>query len=833
MAVVGAAIAAASAAFSASAVGAFLTTNIFGRVLFTLGLSALRAALVGKPDVGPEPGIRTTQTQTGGINPASFILGRYATEGVLIAPPMSHGTVGGVPNAYLNYVIELADIPGHTLETLYIDGEKVTLGTTEHASYGRPVQGRFSGYAWIKYYDGTQTVADPMLRAKYGGRAVRPWSSDMIGKGICYAILTFRFNRKIYSGFPSVRFALGGISLYDPRKDTSVGGLGSHRWADPSTWEVSENLGVQAYNILRGIDLGGGEVWGGNVAASDLPLANWWAAMNNADQAITLAAGGSEAQYRSSYEVFVDDEPASVLEELLKAGSGALAENGGVWKIRLGGPGLPVFFFDDDDVIVSESEDSSPFSASNAAYNGIQVVYPDPDTNWEPRDAPARYNDEYETADAGQRRVADLTISACPYPDQIQRVMRAYIEEERRFRVHTLSLPPEAMVLEALDVVGWTSERHGYAAKVFEVTSNVDPLTTAIPRIALRERDPSDYSWSSTYELPSAVPSSEFDPIDAQTVPSFAVAAVAIEDADGNNARPAIRAIWDGAQEDVRGIEFEVEASDGTSIVRVSSLNVAVGEYVIAEGILPDKDYRVRAQFIVDRPTAWTSYFSVTTLDLRIRPDDLDTPSFQTTGLALFGGTLQSDDFVTGVSGWQINQNGSMELQDLVARDWIKAGAVSDGVEVNLPGPGTNLNNVIWVDNIGPMRRDQLWHFSFIGEWRGPGFEYEGQRTTGGGGDLVYDYKTYSTRLILEYRGQSGGSWGGWITVATTGYRDANSYGTTKKVEHIIGDYDDAQVRVRAETTFINETSSADPRPDNYPRDNWQNFGIAVKSVVV
>jgi hypothetical protein len=58
--------------------------------------------------------------------------------------------------------------------------------------------------------------------------------------------------------------------------------------------------------------------------------------------------------------------------------------------------------------------------------------------------------------------------------------------------------------------------------------------------------------------------------------------------------------------------------------------------------------------------------------------DLVDTASFATAGLALFGGTLQSIDFDSGVLGWQIDSLGSAEFNDLIVRNSLQDGAVSD-----------------------------------------------------------------------------------------------------------------------------------------------------------
>ena len=238
MPAIGAAIGAiVSSVGTAFAAGGFFTTFV-GRLLLSIGLSALQAALAPKPK---EPGIKTKVTQTGGTNPQGFPLLKYAVGGTHACPPMTHGTIGKTPNAYLTYVILLSDVPGCSLSRVIINNEYVTLGGTPHASYGLPVTGALAGYAWVKFYDGSQTVADPMLLSKYGSYPERPWTSDMIGRGTAYAIVTFRYNRTKFPSLPRVRFEMNGIPLYDPRKDTTVGGSGAHRWNNPATWEATVN----------------------------------------------------------------------------------------------------------------------------------------------------------------------------------------------------------------------------------------------------------------------------------------------------------------------------------------------------------------------------------------------------------------------------------------------------------------------------------------------------------------------------------------------------------------------------------------------------------------
>jgi len=831
--------------FSSTAVFGITTSGVFGKLLTSVAFTALQAALNRPPSFDAaqnRPGIRTSVTQTGGVNPAAFCLGEYATEGAAICPAMSHGEVDDYENGFLTYVLEVSDVPGATLNGLIIDGADAPILSATHPSFGNQIGGRFQNRAWVKYYDGTQTAADPHLLATYGSYPSRPWVSDMIGRGICYAIVTFRFDPELYDGFPNVRFVLSGIPLYDPRKDSSVGGIGAHRYADRSTWEPSNNTGVQIYNVLRGIDIGGGYIWGGSADAEDLPLADWWAAMNKADAQIALSAGGTEAQYRTGYEVFADDAPADVIEELLRATSGELAENGGVWKLRLGGPGLPVFFFSDDDLILNEPEDFTPFRADREPFNGVQASYPDPDTLWEPRDAPPRLTPDFTLTDPAQRRVADLNLAACPYPNQVQRVMRGYLEEEQRLVRHVLSLPSDAMVLEQLDVVSWTSDRRGYSAKAFEVAKMVDPLIMGQPRVTLKERDPEDTAWVPDYELPTAFPSSDAVSPNIQQVRGFTVTPIAEANADGVDNRPGFRLNWTPVAGDTRAIEFQMEASDGTSIVSVTSLDSAGGVFQHFEAVQAARAYRWRARYVSSLPSAWTAWVTQTALDVKLQPEDLDEVALQVAGLGVFGGSLQSDNFVTGVSGWQINRDGSMELQSLVTRDWLQEGALSDGTSAYLPGNTLVQDAVLWQAVIGEVQAEQLWHIAMRLLLRGPGVQLintTSREQSNGNFNFTYSYREYSSRAFLQYREFNNGVWSGWITLYQTPERE-DGFALYADVSHLFASAELVEVRVYmavdSDTFSRTETqTSSQPNPPittTYPRSNWQDLSVFARAVL-
>lgn len=605
---------------SLAGLGSFLTTGITGRLLTSVALSALSQALV-KPQGQKNPGIRSSSTARGDINPDGFVLGRYATAGAAVAPPYTHSRSGHkTPNPYLQYIIHLGGAPRQGLAGLLIDGRTTEIlgeeipwdgsfdfgGANDAAGkrreYGREVRidGSDTIACWVRFINGTQTVADGRLVNRYRNHPERPWTSSMIGAGISYAIVTFQLEQPLFSGFPQVQFIVDGIPLYDPRKDSTAGGSGAHRWGQPATYEQTENTAVQIYNLLRGITLPGGRVYGGRARAEQLPTSSWFAGMNACDAPVALAGGGSEKAWRTSYEISVADEPASVIEELCSAASIQLTEMGGTWKVRVGAPGVPVAWLTDDDIIISQEQTHEQFPGLDQTYNGASISFPDPASGWQAVEAPIYVRADYAAQDQGRELIANLSLPAAPYQAQNQRLARAYVEEERRFRRHVVTLPPDYGVLEPLDALAWSSERNGYEDKIFEVVQTTTDPVTQLVTASLRERDPADYDWEPGFQLPYAPkPPIWTGPVVVE-VGDFAVSPLVITDADGVARRPALLLTWDTDDlQDVDGLEWEVRLSGATDpLLRGSITDVMAGRLVIAEGILPNEAYQVRARMV-------------------------------------------------------------------------------------------------------------------------------------------------------------------------------------------------------------------------------------------
>lgn len=632
-----------------------LAVTAFKQIAVGLALSAAAKAIAPKPKAAPRGS--TISLDFGESNPGSMILGRASTGAELLY----HGSFGHfseTPNAFYVQVIELADFPAR-LARLWINGEWVTLGETPHPEYGRPVVGydlNGEDYLWVKFYSGTQTAPDQFLIDTFGDDEDRPWESDMIGLGMPYLIVTARFKPKLHQGRPQVVAELASWGHYDRRKDSSVGGTGAQRWNDWRTWQPSNNPIVLADNVVRGIadPITGELMWGGqDIPARDLPASVWTAAMNECDASAETNTG-TEPQYRGGLEIRFDEEPAGVVEELLKGCAGAIAEAAGEWLVRAGPPGVPVYSFTDDDVIITSPEVFDPFPGLDETYNEVRATYPEPEEGWQAKDAPARTSAAY-LAEDGRRNTADLQFLSVPYRFQVQRLMRSALEDARRFRRHgPIVLPPDARALAPLDVVAWTSERYGYSAKLFEV-GMVEDLPNGCVALALREIDPDDYDWNADLELPAPV-GWQPRPIRPVQTADFSVEAATIKDANGVDVRPAIRLNWT-VYDNVDAIAYEVRLAadqthvpvkgesrtaesaaqaealtydgdavtyDAEAVTYTVFTNVADGEALIHGGsIMRNTDYEVRALYLPEIGREWSDWLSVTTPDIGIPKSDL------------------------------------------------------------------------------------------------------------------------------------------------------------------------------------------------------------------
>lgn len=613
----------------------------------SVGISYLAKALTPKPstpDISSLPGGTTGKLQTGGVVPRSFIVGISMTGGSLAyanaygsdsaitaAAALGKTTAAGgnTPNAYLVEVIPLSDIPVHAMASLIVNGVTVTW-TGAVGSFEGVAIPEFNkdgkDYLWVRFYDGTQVAADPELVQLFSADPDRPYTSARKGSGIAYAVVTALVNQDLFPGFPQCKFVLNGIHLYDRRRDSSVGGFGDQRWDTPSTWELTENPIVIAENILRGISYAGKWVYGAQtVTTTQLPFASWTAASSECDDG-PIVSDIITPQFIAGGEIRFDQEPAATLEELLKSCNGKLAEIGGSYKIRAGAAGSAVFSFTDGDILSTEQQTFDPFPSLGQTVNAVTAKYVSPADGFTPKDAPPLYDSALEAADGGRRQAVDVNYSFVTSGEQVQRLMKSARNEQRAFRHHALPMPPDAFVLEPLDVISWTSTRNGYVSKLFDIIS-ADDLPNLNMGLAIREIDPNAYDWvAEDDEQPIADGRIVIVRPPPQSVVDWNAIAWTINSDDGRQL-PAIKLSWDTGSVDVSGIKYEVRiAATLEEVLAGSTDRYNVGSIIISANLIGNTAYEVRGQYIPTsvRDVTWSDWLAVTTPDIKFSVEWFD-----------------------------------------------------------------------------------------------------------------------------------------------------------------------------------------------------------------
>lgn len=610
-----------------------LTSTTIGKLILTvalkIGLSLLQRILTDNEEP-QQPGIKTS-IGLGGDKSMSFIVGTYATAGHLVYAN-TWGKVRSTPNAGIAQVISVSDLPVSGISNeVWMRGRKInrdpglgdrpgSLAWFGSGSYPFTefTHGDHPGIYWLfaKYVAGGSDTPDPTLLSTFGAAGDRAWDNGMIGRGVAHVIFTAEFNRDLFRGVPEAIWQVSGLPLYDPRKDSSVGGAGIQRWGEADTYAFTDNPAVIIFNILRGIHFEGDLVFGGGIPASRLPLSSWFAAMNECDMLVDGAR-----QFRCGYEIKpFEQSPLAVIEELLKSCNGRMAEIGGVYKIHVGAPALPSYFFTDEGIAITEDQSFDPFPGLEQTYNGVSATYPEPETAWSMKDAPLRISQDFVDADDGRELIASVEFNAVPFPIQVQRLQKALMEDNRRFRRHRHTLPPEAWLLEPLDTAAWTSARNGYVDKLFLISS-MDDLENSNQAVSIQEIDPSDYAWTpATDELPYSIgPMGPIEPA-PQVIYDWTADPATVPDNDGKPRRPAILLGWYGDMQDTKGVEFEVRlATTGETVYRGRTDQVLVGQLLISQGLLPAMDYEVRGRYLPysNRRTLWSGWLAVRTPNVK------------------------------------------------------------------------------------------------------------------------------------------------------------------------------------------------------------------------
>lgn len=538
------------------------------------------------------------ETEYGANNPRTVILGTCGLAGRHIY----RNNFGSGGREFVD-VYELASFRITDIPRVKYNGQWRTLANPDHNGwYAIPNEGT-SGESYdnvqVIFYFGTlDQQADPYLiaTARPSGR----WTEDHRGAGVAYAIVYSELQRK-GRGLTSpaqILFEVKGAPLYDWRKDSSVGGLGAHRWNDQSTWEYSDNPAVQAYNLERGFFHGAQRMVGKGVRASRLPLSEWTQAANICDEIV-------DSTYRYRSHMIAKDGPGTNhdanLQPLLDAMCASWVERvDGEFPIA-GAPQAIVATITDDDLKVGAPKRFTAKRKRTELINTVAASYISPDDFYETKDAATRI-DQSALAEDRETLASAIPYGAVTNVRQVDRLADIALRGARFQASAEITIHPRFLdVVKEGRWITWASAKHG--TRTYQVLSRtlgphnsdgVRDITISLQEISNGVFDPTAYTTNPPVII--VVPPPDY----LAAVQNF-VATPNVVEAEAGGLLPGVRLSWDVIEDiSVMGVLIEYWPVANPTQVFTKMVDSDISVVQIVEGLTAKTDWQVRTTLVVD-----------------------------------------------------------------------------------------------------------------------------------------------------------------------------------------------------------------------------------------
>jgi len=461
----------------------------------------------------------------------------------------------------------------------------------------------------VKFYDGRPVQnADATLVAQSGSDAQgnKFWTADHKGGGVCYAIVDIEpDSNKNLSANPQIEFIVRGRRLWDPRKDTTYGGTGSHSRADKATWEWSDNVALAATDYRLGVFIGGVKMMGIGTPIARIRMDSRIAAANLCDTPRPLLDDEEEPMWRIAAVITNERTHRDNLQIFYDAMAGWETERGGTYRLTAGGPQTPVVAITDADLVKGPRRYKAKKPRSDR-YNAVAGKFADPWNAFELQDLPLRTSSEDEAIDGGERLTMTLTLSQVPSQTQAQHLMEIARRRMRLQATATVAVPPRLRDAETMDTVTWASTYHGGAPREFHIQQWKKQRDLTLSW-GLVETSADIWDWD-----PEA---DQLDPLVAADLPSaaerqatvagFAVSA-SYDIGEGGQKLPVFLCSWTPIADltvDAIIVRYRPVGATDWSQQRFDTMDtLAAGEGKISAGIQAETDYEFEADLATTPP---------------------------------------------------------------------------------------------------------------------------------------------------------------------------------------------------------------------------------------
>jgi hypothetical protein len=315
------------------------------------------------------------------VEPARIIYGKARTSGPVVYTNTVL-TTGTSDNSTLWTVISLANHECQSIEEIWLDGDQIDFtalsgtGGVQSGKYG-PIGSNEVTNFYAKLGEDSQGAISALTSA------FSDWTASHRGNNVTYIASAFELGTATGEGVWSqgaprnIRAVVKGKKVYDPRLDsTQTGGSGSHRLADPTTWEWSDNPALCLADYLFDDRLGMGAE---GVTYNDIDWDMVADAADDCDATVTIP-GGSEKRFTCNGVLSTGNTYAENVKSILSSMNGMMTWSGGKYRIRACAHEAASYTFTRDDIVGDVQ--IQPERTRSQRFNSVRGTYIDPDSDY-------------------------------------------------------------------------------------------------------------------------------------------------------------------------------------------------------------------------------------------------------------------------------------------------------------------------------------------------------------------------------------------------------------------------------------------------------------------
>jgi len=570
-------------------------------------------ALFNKPEA-PRPLLELSFSTD---EPRKLIIGKTGIGGKFVFHGLSDHNDRN-DNKDMTRVIVLAGHRCNRITRIWGDGELVRSTPLVHGTRTQIPHFREGSdqHVWMTFYDGRPgQAADSFLR----GRTVRPvnWPSNATLSGCAYVVVTMRHDADVLTTPVDFIFEVEGARLYDRRKDSSVGGLGTQRWDNPNSWTYTNNPAVAADHYQLGM-VGGANndrlIFGMGRQSWQVPYDEFAANANVCDEVVL-----GEARYAANGVLSAGDDHKENITKLATAMAARPFDVGGRIFIRPQQARTIKLTLTDADLVGGTEFDLITNPGGSELVNTIRGTFRDPVERYTSNDYPLVEDAELISRD-GRAFEDTLDLDLETSERRAQRLASIELEvQKRRDKINEQYMP----IANVLDVGDWferVSTLRGDVTKIYEVISKTVNIDLTVD-IEARETDPSVTAFGADQARPVERP----DPLPPLTIsrpdPPISTAEGVPDISVGAELPSATITITTPTESTYEEIEYyEVEYGLSNELTG-SALGIVAGQEQQAsfinsnqttlplKGLIPGQTYVYRIRVIADnRPSDWSDY---------------------------------------------------------------------------------------------------------------------------------------------------------------------------------------------------------------------------------